>query len=165
MFTRLKSFVSTPTSSVPSTPGDQTPPPPGHFKAPLPKAEHLAALREAVPCAECDSCEDEATTPADEEHYPSFPKKFDMDQESEMLGTCSASALLRSSFSSTPPPPPSAQPADCGRRPCAPQHGSGERGGDHAFPCDWPRWLTADKSCARCPLPFRTDAPAGAHRH
>jgi hypothetical protein len=105
MFTRLKSFVSTPTSSVPSTPGDQTPPPPGHFKAPLPKAEHLAALREAVPCAECDSCEDEATTPADEEHYPSFPKKFDMDQESEMLGTCSASALLRSSFSSTPPPP------------------------------------------------------------
>lgn len=97
MLNRLKSFVSTPTSSAPSTPGlstpgDQTPPAPGSFRAPLPKAEDLAALREAVPCAECDACEDdEATATApDKEQYSSFPRKFDMDQESEMLGTCSA---------------------------------------------------------------------------
>lgn len=120
MFNRLKSLVSTPTSSVPSTPGDQTPPAlpsggqtspqlPGTFRAPLPKPEHLAALREAVPCAECDSCEDDEAelTAPDEEHYPSFPKKFDMDQESEMLGTCSASLLLL----------PRPELGDCGRRP------------------------------------------------
>lgn len=93
MLGRLKSFVSIPSPSAPSTPGTETPPLAGQFTAPLPKPQHLQDLQEQVPCADCADCETDEEVTLEEEHYQSFPKKFDMDQDSEMLGSCSTFLL------------------------------------------------------------------------
>lgn len=100
MLNRLKSFVSE------KTEGSERPAPspsssfikssassistPTTFSTPLPKASIYNDLKAQVPLAdECESCELVGEGEDEEHHYPSFPKKFDMDCESEMLGTTS----------------------------------------------------------------------------
>jgi hypothetical protein len=104
VFTRLKSFVSTPLSSPkaasPSSKDNDKQLAPQDLSPdglPLPRTAALEGLKGVVPLSDCDDCSVWLEKGEDGAYEgPSFPKKFEVDLESEMLGTSSTSERLHS---------------------------------------------------------------------